>query len=367
MSPTSSNAQFLREVSIIIVDECSMIPVHAIRAIDAMLRDITGLKLPFGGKVMLLGGDFRQVLPVLPRQSKAAIIEIIIKRSPLWPHFRTLKLTRNMRAMADEQEFAQWLLTIGDNSAPPVDIPNAPPLAVIIPASLIVKDVVEAIYCDMTLDVSTRAILTPRNDDSLRISLKVLEKLPGNVTEYVSADSIISEDAEAQSYPVEFVHSITPSGMPEHRLRLKPGCLIMLLRNIDLQNGLCNGTRLRVHTLHRNIIDASILAGAHAGKRVLIPRTLLTPSDTNLPFQMRRQQFPVRLAYAITINKAQGQTFDKVGLYLPSPVFAHGQLYVALSRAKRFADISVEIVQRLTQGKFANKHITQNVVYSEVL
>ena len=69
----------------------------------------------------------------------------------------------------------------------------------------------------------------------------------------------------------------------------------------------------------------------------------------------------------MTINKAQGQTFDRVGIHLPSPVFSHGQLYVAFSRAKSFMDISVTIEDTTTQGKRHNKYITQNIVYPEVL
>ena len=84
---------------------------------------------------------------------------------------------------------------------------------------------------------------------------------------------------------------------------------------------------------------------------VLIPRIKLAPSDINLPFVLERHQFPVRLAYSMTINKAQGQTFDKVGIYLLAPVFSHGQLYVALSRAKSFKDIYMQICEATTQGR----------------
>ena len=87
----------------------------------------------------------------------------------------------------------------------------------------------------------------------------------------------------------------------------------------------------------------------------------------NLPFVLQRRQFPVRLAYSMTINKAQGQTFDKLGIHLPAPVFSHGQLYVAFSRAKAFKDIHVNICETTTQGRRNNKYITQNVVYPEVL
>ncbi|KAF2359133.1 DNA helicase Pif1-like, partial [Trinorchestia longiramus] len=123
-----------------------------------------------------------------------------------------------------------------------------------------------------------------------------------------------------------------PSGMPPHRLNFKVSAIIMLLRNLSITQGLCNGTRLEVIQLHEHCIEASIISGSHTHNRVLIPRIKLNTSDANIPFVLHRTQFPVRLSYSMTINKAQGQTFDRVGIYLPKPCFTHGQLYVAFSR-----------------------------------
>ena len=118
--------------------------------------------------------------------------------------------------------------------------------------------------------------------------------------------------------------------------------------------------------LYNNLIVAETIT---IKQTVLIPRIKLAPSDINLPFVLECHQFPVRLAHSITINKAQGQTFDKVGICLPAPVFSHGQLYVALSRAKslNFKDICMQICETTTQGRRNRKYITQNIVYYEVL
>ncbi|WVZ61529.1 hypothetical protein U9M48_011390, partial [Paspalum notatum var. saurae] len=134
-------------------------------------------------------------------------------------------------------------------------------------------------------------------------------------------------------YPPEFLNSLTPNGLLPHVLRLRINCPIILLRNIDPANGLCNGTRLIVR---------EIVLGQHARKRVFLPRIPLCPSDDEMfPFRFKRKQFPIRLSFAMTINKAQGQTIPHAGVYLSEPVFFHGQLYVALSRATARSNIKL--------------------------
>ena len=348
-----------------IVDEASMIPLHALHAIDNLLRDLTGEKIPFGGKIFVLGGDFRQVLPVVPHGSRTIIVENCLKRSPLWKNFKIIKLNENMRAKGDQREFAEWVLQLGngklkyksDMTTDSIEIPSK---------CIVADNIIDNMFDDPVYNMTDRVILTPKNDASLLLNKQVLERLPGDQHVYLSVDKVICDDnEEQQNYPLEFINSLTPSGMPEHRLCLKVGSVIMLLRNLDIQKGLCNGTRLIVKELFENIIVADTLT---INKRhVLIPRIKLAPSDVNLPFVLERRQFPVRLAYSMMINKAQGQTFDRVGIYLPAPVFSHGQLYVAFSRGKSFDDIFVSISETKTQGKRNKKYVTQNVVYPEVL
>ena len=116
VSPTSEHANVLRNQNMFIIDEASMIPTHALNAIDRCLQHITRNNECFGGKVMLLGGDFRQVLPVVPRATETVVIDTCLKRSILWQHFQQIKLTQNMLTNQGEQEFSKWLLELGNGT-----------------------------------------------------------------------------------------------------------------------------------------------------------------------------------------------------------------------------------------------------------
>lgn len=180
---------------------------------------------------------------------------------------------------------------------------------------------------------------------------------------YLSCDTV--EEEAQQHYSTEFLNTLRPSGMPPHRIGLKLGMPFILLRNMDGSIGLVNGTRLIVRGLHRNVIDAEILTGSNVGGRVFIPRITLMPSDTDLPFQLSRRQFPILPAFGMTINKSQGQTFERVGLLLPGDVFSHGQFYVGASRVGEPGGLRVMVIGGRHEGR--DGVFTRNVVYREVL
>ena len=181
----------------------------------------------------------------------------------------------------------------------------------------------------------TRAILTCKNKIASDVNDKILDRLD-LATEHIALALDVIKDAgagDSTNFPVEFLNSLTPSGMPPYSLRLRHGAVVIILRNIDKERGICNGTRCLVLKTTMRMMDVRILTGRSAGQRYLLPRIPFLSGATEFPFIFRRRQFPVRLAWAMSIHKAQGQTLKQCGAFLPDPVFTHGQLYVAASRS----------------------------------
>ena len=166
---------------------------------------------------------------------------------------------------------------------------------------------------------------------------------------------------DVMRFNTEYLNTLRPNGFPRHIIALKPGMPLMLLRNINPRDGLCNGTKLIFVKSISNKILVCKLAGSN--KQILIPRIKFLPDTGDYPFDWARLQFPVRVAFATTINKSQGQTLSQVGVWLQTPVFSHGQLYVACSRVGNPTALHIAIPEH--KGQQVNQ--TDNVVFKQVL
>ena len=378
VAPSSDYGLHIRNINIVIVDEISMMNRYAFDAIDKMLRDVCKNELLFGGKIMVFGGDFRQTLPIVKHGSIDDIVNQCVVTSKLWPSCKRFELSKNMRAKSDAQSFSNFLLQVGSNKIeqckiePYVD-------CIQIPSQCIIEKQKEENQLDLLItkifpksamqeQIQKSVILTPTNKSSLMINDKILNQMSGELVQCFSSDeAILEENTDPNMYPIDFLNSITTGGLPPHTLNLKIGCIVMLLKNLDIKSGLTNGTRLVVRKILNNLIVAEILSGAYVGNIHFIPKVFFQPSDADLPFTLKRYQFPFRLAYSMTINKSQGQTFSSVGIFLDKSCFSHGQLYVALSRGRSFDNISILIFPQRNQGYIDDKYYTRNIVYQRVL
>ena len=204
-------------------------------------------------------------------------------------------------------------------------------------------------------------MLAPTNWEVDKINQLLVDKMSGQVITLHSSDGL-DNDQDAYRFNVEYINTLNPSGLPSSCLTLKQGMPVMLMRNLNPTEGLCNGTRLVFkHMLsHRLLVCRTV--GLEHNKDVYIPRITLRPKERQYPFEWSRRQFPIRPAYSITINKAQGQTMKMVGVWLPDPVFSHGQLYVGCGRVGAPERLKLAVRCNVRDPKY-----TRNVVYREVL
>ena len=356
-----------------------------LEAMDRTLIDIMDVEEPFGGKILVLSGDFRQTLPVIPGASSATIVDSAINRSYLWKHFKVLKLEENMRVKTSHdinlEDFDKWMVSIGDGDVQAIadsdmiEIPDEMCMEIVgktlkDPNSekRSMKNLAEHVYPNLNENFKApgwmdgRAILAPTNKQVNEINNMITDSFPGIPHVLTSSDELVNPE-DLSRFNIEYLNSLDPSGLPSHRLFIKPGMPIMLMRNLNPKMGLCNGTKLIFHKIHKNhLLECDIVGGDFNSRKVLIPRITLRPKDREFAFEWSRRQFPVRVCFAMTINKSQGQTLQNVGVWLNDSCFAHGQLYVAVSR-----------VGSPSQLKFAIKKIpgtpsltTRNVVLKEV-
>ena len=363
ISRGTEEAAVFKHCSLIVWDECTMSHRHALEHVDCTLQDIRENQTIFGGVLILLAGDFRQILPVIPRGTPADELSASLKASYLWRHVNTMRLQTNMRAHLTGDpasgQFSDNLLRIGNG-----ELQNDDEGHVIFPDNFVQMvrqdhDLQFAVYPELAeryknLDwLQERAILAPRNDSVNEINWSLQNMLPSAEVVYNSIDTVVDR-SESVEYPTEFLNSLNPAGLPPHKLKLKKGTPVMMLRNIDPPK-LCNGTRLVVKNLMPNVIEATILSGEGRGEAIFIPRIPMIPSD--LPFEFKRLQFPLKVCFAMTINKAQGQSLKVVGLHLEKPCFSHGQLYVGCSRVGKADNLYI----------YAPDGKTKNIVYPRIL
>jgi len=167
MRMTSNDAKLIKSAKLIIWDESTMAPSFALSAVNKLLKEVMNNNKPFGGITLLLGGDFRQTLPLVPHGSRSAIVEASLKFHELWEKFQILNLTNNVRSV--DTLFSDWLINVGDGTIE--SISELPEDCIEVPANIVCEgSIVTEIFGDhiKLSDVCTfakMAIVFPKNSD----------------------------------------------------------------------------------------------------------------------------------------------------------------------------------------------------------
>ncbi|KAL8115602.1 hypothetical protein AgCh_022197 [Apium graveolens] len=279
ISHKSDIAELIKSTSLIIWDEAPMQHRHSFKCLDCSLHDIMKVvhperfHMPFGGIIVVLGGDFRQILPVIPQGTRGQIVSACITQSKLWKIATVFKLIHNMRITKGRNEaevealsnFAKWVLDIGDGKVHCQNHESLPVHAddISIPKDFcnlqgikLVDEMIESMFPDFLNNyqnpdyLSERAILSPTNQMVGNVNSAIVEKIPTEMYSYFSVDTAEdfpgSKQDQMQSFPPENLNSINIPGLALHELKLKVGVIVMLMRNHNQTLGLCNGTRMIV-------------------------------------------------------------------------------------------------------------------------
>lgn len=400
----------LHKIQLLLWDEAAAADKDLLESVDFTFRELRNDDSPFGGVNVILGGDFRQCLPVVPNASREEQVSHSILTSEVFRLFHKEKLHTNIRVqncLAEDptqasilHAWAETLLRIGQNDFAMID-PEIPftshrPWNLRRKCIRTMDDVhsmINDVYGSLS-DISQKdpselidepmvhsAILCPLNASADFINACCLEQWAQPLTTKLSIDEYISDKGhdDALVVTVEHLNAQTPNGSPPHRLDIKIGMPLILLRN--MADGLMNGTRMILQEAKPYVLRCMVINGRQAGEIVYLPRFLFKHEGADQPLRWQRRQFPVRPCWAMTINKSQGQTFIHVAICLvqivdnghaqdgrvlvsvaPAEVFGHGQFYVGASRSGNPTRVCV-----YTTADQMDKDTIINVVYPEAL
>lgn len=305
--------QLLLELELLVIDEISMVRADTFDAIDQTLRRVRKNSQAFGGVQILVIGDMYQLSPVV-RNNVQEVLSLYYKSpfffdSIAWPNVDAVVVELMKVYRQEDQEFVDILNSIREGSADDL-----------------VLDRINANYCE-TADHSDTITLTTHNRKADKINTHELESLESE-SKILTAE--VSGRFNENSYP------------NDEKIKLKVGAQVMFIRN-HAEELYFNG-KIGVIT---EIKDSFIKVKGHDNRTIIVEpvewKNLVYEVEKDSGSIVQKEvgsyvQYPIRLAWAVTVHKSQGLTFDKVILDL-SDTFASGQLYVALSRCRSLAGL----------------------------
>jgi hypothetical protein len=413
-------AAVLRPADVIIVDEATMLHHVLLDSLDLTLRsleprDSPKSKLSFAGKVILLAGDYQQQLPVVRQGNELDVQEATLINAACWHARVKLRLSTNhrMRCPApsdsdtaktkklrgDTEQYQQFCDRVGQGTEPAVPGTER---TVRLPAALRldctgadtraaqIECMVDHIYGGAPSEkdhpewITSRRIVTPKNVDVAEINDVAMRRFKGRSWTSRSTDTMEpGEQTSRSAVPEKVMNGYKPPGMPPHELKLQVGIPYQLIRNYDKGLGLCNGTVViltgfdcnctenSTECCHCrvNCVSVTVPGSRHfrRNQEIRIPRIIFLPDeDDYCPFMFRRRQFPLMPCLASTIMKSQGQSLQSTVVYLPSPCFTHGQLYVAITRTESAGGVKVLALDLNGKQVFETENVVNPVIIQNI-
>lgn len=356
----SKAANDLYDAQIIFWDQVTSCHKGMIAEVDIVLQRLMQNERPFGGKVMLLSGDFRECLPIVEGEGKDGVENCIKYANHVWPYLQHLSFSQNIR-FRFQTDF-DFINSVGIGRDDGVPLPEKC-------QANNNRELVEATYGKpvprlSVQDANNKIILTLTNSTEKSMNRLCLNMMQGNTYKFDSMDSVRKMDyskPSKQFHSMNYFNPILPNDFTPARIELKLGCPVVLKRwHKDLQPG----TRLIVmQCIGNRAIRGMVINGPFMNQTREIGRMKHVVRLTNQNLEYRRYQLPVSVCFALTVHKAQGLNFTHVGLALSQPVFSHGQLYMALSRVNNLEQMKIHVYN----SKKQSYESVQNVVCHKVI
>ena len=345
--------------------------------------------------IFICAGDFRQILPVVKQGNREDVIAACISSSVHWQDFDIYHLTVNMRLMQLDgndahlqRTYADAILAIGEGRdheyAPELyrneELENMKvgfPMMKYFIAGENDLDAIDWLYPNgFRPDEMQRKCILASTNDSVDNWNSIVQSLNNNEMWTLYSNNRICDVDDPHGFLArclsEYVlNKYNANGVPRHILHLKVDDICIVVRCIKGLD-LATNTRVKVIHISNQLIRCRVLDGSE--RIVLIPRIRFRfKLEYGESYYMMRTQFPLRLAYCMTYNKSQSQTYDHVLLDVTGEPFEHGHLYVASSRITKYSNIRCYIHREQLHANSLNPFnhedmpVVTNIVYSNVL